>query len=124
MADPQESAALQRPSGDGSVAQRQPKMAQRVTVPCDIYENDVEYLILADMPGLESDQCDLVVRGDRLEMHGERMIGDQQFVYERSFAMPQNADTKEISATYKDGVFRVTAAKTQESRPRKIAVHG
>jgi HSP20 family protein len=103
---------------------QQDRPAQRVTFPCDVYENDHEYLLIADMPGLETEQCDLVIRGDRLEIRGSRTMDEEPILYERTFTMPHNADTKEITASYKDGVVRVTIAKTQESRPRKIQVHG
>jgi len=130
MAEPQteqESGALRRQNlgGDGAVArQDKARPTQRVTVPCDVYENDDEYLLIADMPGLGAEECEVVIRGDRLELKGIRTLGDDQICYERSFAMPHNAETQDISASYKDGIVRVTIAKTQDSRPRRIPVRG
>jgi HSP20 family molecular chaperone IbpA len=107
MAEPQtgqESVALRRQNvgGDGAVTRQDQETAhptQRVTVPCDVYENDEEYLLVADMPGLGAEECEVVIRGDRLELKGMRTLGDQSISYERSFSMPHNAETKDVSAS-------------------------
>lgn len=125
MAEPQQESGIQRrerAEPSAPVEGQRLRPPQRVTVPADIYENDNEYLIIADMPGLAKDDFEVVVRGDRLELRGMRMVGNEQLNYERSFALPQNADTQNIAADYRDGVVKVTVPKTQESRPRRIPV--
>jgi len=128
----QQSQAQQPQAQDPTALQRQPGAeptrtqqlsVQRIIVPCDVFENDNEYLVLADLPGLDTENFDFIVRGDRIELRGERIAGDQRIVYERSFALPNNADPNDIEANYRDGVARITIAKTQESRPRRIPVH-
>jgi HSP20 family protein len=37
--------------------------------------------------------------------------------FQRSFALPENADTSETNATYTDGVLKLTLKKTEEKSP-------
>lgn len=45
--------------------------------------------------------------------------------FQRSFALPENADTTETNATYTDGVLKLTLKKTEETTPtvKKIAIN-
>jgi len=40
----------------------------------------------------------------------------------RSIALPANVDTKNIEATYEDGILRINCKEQPEPKPRKINV--
>jgi HSP20 family protein len=51
-------------------------------------------------------------------LHRERAYGR----FTRSFQMGKNVQADKISATYKDGVLRITLPKAEEVKPRQIEV--
>lgn len=92
---------------------------------CDVYENDVEYLILAELPGMDREACDVSVHDRELRIRAERDDqGDGVVRFARTFTLPYNADPAEVKATARDGVLRITVGKTRESRPRRIQIEG
>jgi HSP20 family protein len=92
--------------------------------------------ILALAPGM--DPAALQVTADRglLIIAGERPSGrpegaDQATVYaqerfagafRRVVSLPEDADPAKIEATYRDGVLRISVAKRESSKPRRIDV--
>jgi HSP20 family molecular chaperone IbpA len=104
--------------------EQEPARARRVPFACDIYENDDEYLILADLPGVSTERLEAMVHGDRLSVRGTRTTQDVDLTYERMFTLPQNADVNAVDATIQHGVLRIRVPKTQESKPRRITVRG
>jgi HSP20 family protein len=96
---------------------------QKIALPCDIYENDDEYLVIADAPGVSGSGLDVTVHGDRLTVRGERSGGDgQRTTYERVFTLPQNAEQSAVTASARDGVVKLRIPKTANSKPRRIEV--
>jgi HSP20 family protein len=98
----------------------------------DIFENNDEIVLIADMPGVAADAVDITLEQDRLTIHGyveavrpenhtltyaEYRIGD----YERSFTLSNKIDRDQIEATMKDGVLRLQLPKVGPTT-KKIAV--
>jgi HSP20 family protein len=100
----------------------------------DIKEEGEQYVIRADIPGVESKDIDitmhdgnLVIRGERREERRDEGSGYKRTeramgVFHRRFALPDTADSERIEASYKDGVLSVVIPKQRQARPRKIAV--
>lgn len=97
----------------------------------DIFENDEEYLVRADLPGVAEEDVDIQFEKGELrlyaprplELQGDRLsqeIGAQAF--ERAFRIPQKIDLDAISATLEHGVLELRLPKAPEVRPRKITV--
>lgn len=92
--------------------------------------------IMALAPGLEPDSLQLTVDRGLLVMAGERKSqvpepGDSTSVYaqerftgsfRRVVSLPEDADPAKVDATYRDGILRVSVAKRESSRPRRIEV--
>ena len=92
--------------------------------------------IMALAPGLDSDALQLTVDRGLLTIAGERKSavpeeGDATSVYaQERFAgnfrrvvnLPEDADPAKIQANYTDGILRVTVAKRESSKPRRIEV--
>lgn len=92
--------------------------------------------IMALAPGLERDGLQLTVDRGLLVIAGERKSqvpepGDRTSVYaqerfagsfRRVVSLPEDADPAKVDATYRDGILRVSVAKRESSRPRRIEV--
>jgi HSP20 family protein len=93
--------------------------------------------IMAMAPGLDAaalqltvDRGLLVIAGERKREMPERGEGMAVYAQERFtggfrrvVTLPEDADPSRIDATYRDGVLRITVAKRESSRPRRIEVN-
>jgi len=100
----------------------------------DIFEEEHNFIVTADVPGVDAsaieitlDKNILTIRGSRNststnEEDGykrrERFTGD----FVRLFTLPEAADSNNITAKTTNGVLSVTIPKTAESQPRLIKV--
>ncbi len=99
----------------------------------DIYETDSELLLLADVPGVRSDDVDLRYERGELLLHArvrqqpveqyalqEYAVGD----FYRVFHIHESIDSTKISAECKHGVLTVHLPKAESARPRQVKVKG
>jgi HSP20 family protein len=97
------------------------------TPAADVYNQDEEYLIVIDLPGVSREALDISLNDDRLFIRGmrapdtesqgrtERPFGS----FLRKFALPPSVDQKAISAEYKDGVLRLRLPKRREQEQQR-----
>lgn len=92
--------------------------------------------IMALAPGLAPDSLQLTVDRGVLTIAGERQgavpsSGEDSTVYaqerfagsfRRVVSLPDDADPAKVDATYRDGILRVSVAKRESSRPRRIEI--
>ena len=97
----------------------------------DVYENAHEYLVVADLPGVASEDIDIQFDRGELTLHARRstLMDDgalsREFAdidYRRTFRVPEKVDTQNISARLEHGVLALRLPKSPEIRPRKIQV--
>lgn len=97
----------------------------------DIYENDDEILLYADMPGVAKDNISVNIDNGKLALSGVRKIetsgaagwtefGDVEYV--RTFSVPQTIDVSKVDAELKDGVLRLHLPKSEAAKPRQIEI--
>ena len=97
----------------------------------DIYENEDEILVYADMPGVEKDKVTVNVDNGTLTLSGIRVIetkgaavwhefGDVEF--KRNFSVPQTIDVEKVNAELKDGVLRLHLPKSEAAKPKQIEI--
>ncbi len=101
----------------------------------DIYENDDNIVIKAELPGIDKKDITVDVKNRVLTLKGERSSDDETKEdnyyrrerrsgrFERAFTLPTEVDLDKIKADYKDGVLRIEIPKLQEKKPQKITVH-
>lgn len=91
---------------------------------CDIIESEDEFKILIDLPGLSKKEIGIALKNSVLTIKGEREItaGDgEEFkrqerkrgAFARSFAVPQDVNAAEISASFRNGVLTVAMPKSE-----------
>ncbi|MFO8112831.1 MAG: Hsp20/alpha crystallin family protein [Desulfosalsimonadaceae bacterium] len=101
--------------------------------PVDIFETENEINLLADMPGVKSDDVDIDLRENTLTIAGEITPfeeGDEEDLlveyevgrYFRQFTIPELIDQEKIDAQLSDGVLKLVLPKAEKAKPRKIEI--
>ena len=113
---------VQQQPNNAPLAQAQPNLRQ-LTPPVDIYENDSEYLVIADLPGVSPEAARVQYEPPELVIQGDRPANGAPAVrYARTFQLDSTIDPEAITAELVGGVLRVRLPKKAAARPRKIAV--
>jgi HSP20 family protein len=120
--------ASQRRAGDDYSAELQRADWQPLA---DVYENEAEYTVAIDLPGIDRATLEISVDENRLTVKGTRPAPENiQHRLEcpsgnflRSFSVPAAVDQKEIKADYKDGVLLVHLPKRQDRQPQKVKIN-
>ena len=100
----------------------------------DIFENDKQITLLADMPGVAADDINIDLNDNVLSISGEvkpfQDEGESNVLvefeigrYSRQFTLSDVIDQGKIEAKHDDGVLRLTLPKAEKAVPRQIAVN-
>ena len=89
-------------------------------------ENEKEYYLTMDVPGMSKDDIEVTFDSNRLKISGQRK-SDKYDSYEygrmeRTFNVPSNVETDKISAKIDNGVLKVLLPKAKSSLGRKISI--
>jgi HSP20 family molecular chaperone IbpA len=99
----------------------------------DIFENAKEIKILADMPGVESNNVDIDLRDNQLTIVGRvEPVEKEKEVslykefnwgdYFRQFSLSNVIDQAKITAKMDNGVLRLVLPKVEKAKPQKVKV--
>jgi HSP20 family molecular chaperone IbpA len=99
----------------------------------DIFEDNHGITLIADLPGVSSEDLDLQIDNEILSIEGavelprpqcagEGYAGLHTTRYLRSFSLSKELDGNQVEATLKDGVLALHIPKRQECQPRKIEI--
>lgn len=102
----------------------------------DVKDEPTQFIIHADLPGVEAKDLDieiengvLTIKGqktDKMEKKLEDYVRIERFSgsFYRSIALPEHVDREKIEAKINQGVLVIIAPKTQASLSKKIKVEG
>jgi len=104
--------------------------------PMDVAETEDEVHVTVELPGMEKDDIELSMEGDRLVVRGEKkeqkeyregdLYRSERYFgrFTREVPLPCEVDWEKAEATFKNGVLNVSLPKTEEARRRhkKIAI--
>jgi len=100
----------------------------------DCYYKQGEFIVHADLPGIDPKDMDITLTGNVLTIKGERnsTIDEKKegyFMHEtsfgsfsRSFTLPAGVNTEKVKATYKNGVLELSMPTEAASLPKKVAI--
>lgn len=97
----------------------------------DIFENDNEILLHAEMPGVQKEAIAINIDNGKLYLSGCRTVTDtgaprwQEFgavEYSRTFSVPQSIDVANIKAHLQDGVLQLHLPKLEAAKPKQIKI--
>lgn len=101
----------------------------------DIFENEHELVVKADLPDVDPKALDIRVENNILTIRGDRKFekktteGSYLRVersygsFARSFSLANTVNTEAIKADYRDGVLSLSIPKREEAKPKQIKVN-
>lgn len=102
--------------------------------PVDVRETDEGLTLLVELPGLKREDVDITVEDRTLTVRGERKFAQDverenyhrieraYGTFTRTFTLPANVRTDDVKASFTDGVLTIELPKSEESKPRKVAI--
>ena len=102
-------------------------------MPVDLFRERDQYVLSADMPGVDPGTVDIDVDGQLLTIRAQRTPDTREGSkwltqerphgsYLRQFSLGQGVDAEKISAVYENGVLNVIIPVSEKAKPRKISV--
>ena len=99
----------------------------------DLYESGDHFVAAVELPGMRKEDIDISLHDGALTISGERKHESnngetaqrtERYVgtFRRSIALPTRVDANKVSATYQDGILKVTLPKAEEAKPKQIQV--
>lgn len=98
----------------------------------DIWETDKGLMLVADMPGVASEDLSVDLQDNTLTIsgrveppaEGRKMLVSEYEVgnFYRQFALSENIDQSAITASLSGGVLKLELPRVAPAQPRKIAV--
>ena len=118
----------------GQDAPRFARRARAAYPPLNVWASADGLVIDAEMPGVDPQDVEISAVGDELSLRGkvnaqepaegetvlrrERPAGD----FQRTLQLPFRANTGAVKATFKNGILRISIPRSEEEKPRKIAI--
>lgn len=100
----------------------------------DISETKDNFVIKAELPGLEANDVNVAVSGDLLTVKGEKKKEEEEKdehhycaeryygAFQRVFQLPAGVQADKVDATFKKGVLKVTLPKAEEAKKKEIEI--
>lgn len=84
----------------------------------DVLENEQEFLLIADMPGVSRDALEITVDSGQLELRAETETHE----YHRSFTLGHDVDLDAVEGKLEFGQLEVHLPKRAEAQARRITI--
>jgi len=101
----------------------------------DIEENDDNFKVTADLPGVKKDDIEVRLDNGVLSITGEKRVdketgkGTRQHrterfrgTFSRRFSLPSSIDADKVNADYKDGVLTLAIPKVESEKPKSVEI--
>jgi HSP20 family protein len=102
--------------------------------PMNVWETEDGYVVACEMPGLEMEDLEVYVTGDQLTVSGRRdgSVPEERVTlhrherdtgrFSRGITLPGPVDRAKTEATLTDGVLVIRIPKSEEAKPKRVAV--
>jgi HSP20 family protein len=112
----------------------QEAMAEADWVPrVDVAESETEFVLLAELAGVDRDDVKLTAEKGVLTLSGNRNHDEGKGLryhrverpsgrFARTFTLPDAVDEDKLSAEYRNGILTVHLPKSEKAKPRSIDV--
>jgi HSP20 family protein len=111
--------------------------AAMISAPLNVAETQDEYRVTAELPGLSSEDVEVLLDEDVLTIRGERkferrddkesyhLIESSYGTVQRSLRLPAPVDAEQVQANFENGLLTITLPKSKaQERARRIEVQG
>ena len=104
------------------------------TPAADVYETEKEFVFELEVPGYEQKELEIEIVDHTLAIKGQRKAEVEkkqetmrlherlESMFERSFALPAEADSEHLRATFDKAVLTVHVPKVTQAKPRQIPI--
>jgi HSP20 family protein len=101
----------------------------------DVYDEKDNFVVKTELPGMKKEDIEITMHEGTLTISGERkneretkegetFRSERYFGrFQRSVTLPAVVDANAVKATYKDGVLTIDLPKSEEAKPKHIAVN-
>ncbi|AOT02446.1 Hsp20/alpha crystallin family protein [Arthrobacter sp. U41] len=107
--------------------------ARPAAMPMDAWQEDGEFVVAFDLPGVNVDSVDLDIERNVLTVKAERRDPTQpnveliaaerpRGVFSRQLILGDTLDTEKVKAHYSDGVLTLRIPVLEKAKPRKIEI--
>ena len=103
----------------------------------NLYETDDAYVLMAELPGLKSEDINVSIERSTVVLKGDRQIdyANQEGVnlhrrerqsgsFRRAFELPAVIEADKVEAVHRNGVLMLRLPKSPAHQPRQISVQG
>jgi HSP20 family protein len=100
--------------------------------PVDLYQEKDAFIVRAELPGFRKEDITVEVEDGTLTVTGhaksetktddKKPATTQERKVSRAISLPEHLQVDKIQATYENGVLTVTLPKSEEVKPKQIAV--
>jgi HSP20 family protein len=100
----------------------------------DVAETKDEIVVKAEVPGMDAKDIDISLSDGLLTIKGEKkqereekkenyhLVERSYGAFTRSIRLPKEVQSDKISASYKNGVLKVTLPKSEEAKKKEIKI--
>jgi len=100
----------------------------------DVAETKNELVVKAEVPGMDPKDIDLSLSDGVLTIKGEKrhekeekesdyhLVERSYGAFTRSVQLPKEVKSDKISASYKDGILKITLPKSEEAKKKEIKI--
>jgi HSP20 family protein len=100
----------------------------------DVSETKDNFVVKAEVPGIDAKDIDISLTGDVLTIKGEKkqereekeedyhLVERSYGTFSRSIRLPAEVESTKIKASYKNGILRVTLPKSEKVKAKEVRI--
>ena len=108
--------------------------AHRAFPPINVFRQNDEYVVVAEMPGVDKDGLEIQIDGSQLRVRGERRIEKAEGTsvhrrerrdgkFDRTFELPIRVDADKAQANFDNGILAVKLPQAESDKPKSVAIN-
>lgn len=110
------------------------RRGRAVYPPLNVWSSKDGIAVDAELPGIDVKDVDISVEADQLTLRGKINAGEPKEgetyhrreraagEFLRTLQLPFRANADGVKATYRNGILRINIPRTEEDKPRKVAI--
>ncbi len=100
----------------------------------DMSETKDNFVVKAEVPGIDAKHIDISLTGDVLTIRGEKsqekeekeedyhLVERSYGSFSRSVRLPAEVESNKIKASYKNGILRITLPKSEKAKAKEVKI--
>jgi HSP20 family protein len=101
--------------------------------PLNIFRKDADFVLIAELPGVDKSQLDIQVKDRTLRISGTKGVKFPEKAslhrreraagrFDRSVTLPIEVDPAGVKAEYRDGILALYLPQSERTKPRSIHI--